>query len=160
VDRLTAEERARLGSLTTRVDCDRIRLHRASGPGAAGALRSVILWLSRHRAVALGNHVFLPDRCATDLAVLAHELTHCGQYQAWGRWRYYARGASAQLRELLYRTLRLGESPYHYHLEDGKPFAAYGMEQQGQIVEDSYRGNLAALAVSPFRPPAQDAPSA
>jgi hypothetical protein len=40
------------------------------------------------------------------------------------------------------------------------------MEQQGQIVEDSYRGDRAALAVSPFRPSAdlaltaQDAPSA
>ena len=85
MDRLTADERARLGSLTARVDCDRVRLHRVSRPGAAGALRGVILWASRHRAVALGNHVFLPDRCATDLATLAHELTHCGQYQAWGR---------------------------------------------------------------------------
>jgi hypothetical protein len=160
VDRLTADERARLGSLTARVDCDRIRLHRVARPGAAGVLRGAILWASRDRAVALGNHVFLPDRCAADLATLAHELTHCGQYQAWGPWRYYARGASAQLRELLHRTLRLGKSPYHYRLEDGKPFEAYGMEQQGQIVEDSYRGDRAALAVSPFRPPGQDAPSA
>ena len=160
MDRLTSDERARLGSLAARVDCDRVRLHRVSRPGAAGAFRGVILWASRHRAVALGNHVFLPDRCATDLATLAHELTHCGQYQSWGRWRYYTRGASAQFRELLYRTLRVGKSPYHYRLEDGKPFEAYGMEQQGQIVEDSYRGDRAALAVSPFRPPSQDAPSA
>jgi hypothetical protein len=154
VDRLTAAERARLGSLPARVDCDRVRLHRAPHPGLSGALRRAVLWVSRNRAVALGNHVFLPDRCATDLAVLAHELTHCGQYQAWGRWRYYASGASAQLRELLYRTLRVGRSPYQYQLEAGKPFEAYGMEQQGQIVEDSYRGDRAALAVSPFRPPA------
>ena len=52
----------------------------------------------------------------------------------------------------------MGKSPYHYRLEDGKPFEAYGMEQQGQIVEDSYRGDPAALAVSPFRPPGQDGP--
>ena len=153
MERLTAEERARLGTLPTRVDCDRIRLHRASRRDAAGALRRLVLWVSRGRAVALGNHVFLPDRCATDLAILAHELTHCGQYQAWGGWRYYASGASAQVRELLYRAVRLGRSPYHYRLEDGKPFEAYGMEQQGQIVEDSFRGDRAALAVSPFRPP-------
>ncbi len=153
MERLTAEERARLGTLPTRVDCDRIRLHRAARRDAVGALRRLVLWASRGRAVALGNHVFLPDRCATDLAVLAHELTHCGQYQAWGGWRYYARGASAQVRELLYRAVRLGRSPYHYRLEDGKPFEAYGMEQQGQIVEDSFRGDRAALAVSPFRPP-------
>ena len=115
--------------------------------------RALVLWLSRGRAVALGNHVFLPDRCAGDLAVLAHELTHCGQYQAWGPWRYFTRGAVAQLRELAHRTLRLGESPYVYRLEQGKPFEAYGLEQQGQIVEDSFRGDRAALAVSPFRPP-------
>ena len=103
--------------------------------------------------MTLGNHVFLPDRCANDLAILAHELTHCGQYQAWGAWRYFSRGAGAQLRDLLHRRLGVGQSPYAYRLEAGKPFEAYGIEQQGQIVEDSFRGDQAALAVSPFRPP-------
>jgi hypothetical protein len=154
MERLTAEERARLGTLPGRVDCGRVRLHRGRGEGAAAALRRAVLWASRGRAIALGNHVFLPDRCAGDLATLAHELTHCGQYQAWGGWRYFTRGAVAQLRDLLHRTLGIGRSPYAYRLEDGKPFDAYGMEQQGQIVEDSFRGNRAALAVSPYRPPA------
>ena len=153
MDRLTAEECARLGSLPSRVDCGRVRLHRASRAGSAGLARRVVLWLSRGRAVALGNHVFLPDRCASDVAVLAHEVTHCGQYQAWGAWRYFARGAGTQLRELAHRTLGLGQSPYAYRLEQGKPFDAYGMEQQGQIVEDSFRGYPEALALSPFRPP-------
>jgi hypothetical protein len=154
MERLTAEERARLGTLPSRVDCGRVRLHRGRGAAAAAALRRAVLWASRGRAIALGNHVFLPDRCAGDLATLAHELTHCGQYQAWGGWRYFTRGAAAQLRDLLHRTLGIGRSPYAYRLEDGKPFDAYGMEQQGQIVEDSFRGDRAALAVSPFRPPA------
>ena len=152
--RLTSDECARLGSLAVRVDCGRVRLHRAWEPGVAGALRRVVLWASRGRAVALGNHVFLSDRCAGDLAILAHELTHCGQYQAWGPARYFLRGAAAQLRDLLHRTLGIGDSPYRYRLEMGKPFEAYGMEQQCQIVEDSYRGDSAALAVSPYRPPA------
>ena len=100
--------------------------------------------------MALGNHVFLPDRCAADLAVLAHELTHCGQYQAWGRWRYFARGASASSASSCTAPFGVGRSPYHYRLEDGKPFEAYGMEQQGQIVEDSFRatGGAGRLAVS------------
>jgi hypothetical protein len=153
MERLTAEERARLGTLPARVDCGRVRLHRERGEGAAAALRRTVLWASRGRAIALGNHVFLPDRCAGDLATLAHELTHCGQYQAWGGWRYFTRGAAVQLLDLLHRTLGIGRSPYAYRLEDGKPFDAYGMEQQGQIVEDSFRGDRAALAVSPFRPP-------
>ena len=62
-DRLTADERRRLGSLTARVSCERVRLHRG-GSGAEGALRRAVLWASRGRAVALGNHVFLPDRFA------------------------------------------------------------------------------------------------
>lgn len=120
-----------------------------------------MLWASRGRAVTLGNHVFLPDRCATDLAVLAHELTHCGQFQRWGAPRYFARGATAQLRELLFRRFGLGRSPYTYRLEAGKSFDAYGMEQQGQIVEDSFRGDAQALALSPYRPSGdQEAPSA
>jgi Domain of unknown function (DUF4157) len=153
---LTPNEIRRLGALPAQVDCSRVRLHRAPS-----RLRSLVLWASRGRAVTLGNHVFLPDRCAADLAVLAHELTHCGQFQRWGATRYFARGATAQLRELLSRRLGLGRSPYAYRLEAGKPFDAYGIEQQGQIVEDSFRGNPQALAVSPYRPTGdQEAPSA
>jgi hypothetical protein len=100
----------------------------------------------------LGNHIFLPDRCDGDLAVLAHELTHCGQYQAWGPVRYFAHGITAQLRHLLYRKMRVGSSPYWYRCEPGKPFEAYGMEQQGQIVEDCFRGHPVARAISPFQP--------
>jgi hypothetical protein len=156
VTRLTAEEIRRLGALPAQVDCARVRLHRG-----AGRFRALVLWASGGRAVTLGNHVFLPDRCAGDLAVLAHELTHCGQYQRWGAPRYFVRGAVAQLRELLFRGFGLGRSPYAYQLEAGKPFDAYGMEQQGQIVEDSFRGDAQALAVSPYRPGSdQDTPSA
>ena len=115
-------------------------------------LRRVVLGVSRNRAVALGNHVFLPDRCRDDVAGLAHELTHCGQYQAWGAVTYYARGARAQVRELLYRTLRIGTSPYRYSVEREKPFQAYGMEQQAQIVEDCFRGDPGARSLSPFQP--------
>lgn len=152
----TPEEIRQLGALAAQIDCGRVRLHRE-----ASRLRSVVLWVSRGRAVTLGNHVFLPDPCAADLAVLAHELTHCGQFQRWGAPRYFVRGAAAQLRELLFRRFGLGRSPYAYRLEAGKPFEAYGMEQQGQIVEDSFRGNPQALAVSPYRPSGdQEAPSA
>jgi uncharacterized protein DUF4157 len=151
-DRLTSAECSRLGNLAAAVDCARVRLYRGSVSGGARLLRRLVLWGSRNRAVALGNHVFLPDRCQRDLAVLAHELTHCGQYQAWGPLRYYAKGFIAQTRDLLHRTMRIGTSPYWYRSEPGKSFEAYGMEQQGQIVEDCYRGHPAAEAISPFRP--------
>lgn len=150
-DRLTAYECAELGSLPESVDCGRVRLYRRDG-GTAGALRGLVLWASRNRAVALGNHVFLPDRSEGDLAVLAHELTHCGQYQAWGPFRYFARGIVSQLGDLLHRNFGVGSSPYRYTCEPGKPFTAYGMEQQGQIVEDCFRGVPGAQAISPFVP--------
>ena len=137
-ERLTARERSSLGNLISPVDCGRVRLYR-SGGGVGGLLRRIVLGASRNRAIALGNHVFLPDRCRHDLAVLAHELTHCGQYQAWGALTYFWRGARAQLRDLLYRTAGIGSSPYRYRMEAGKPFESYGMEQQAQIVEDCFR---------------------
>ncbi len=150
-DCLSPDEYAALGRLAELVDCRRVRLYRCSS-GPAGWLRSVVLRASRNRAVALGNHVFLPDRCARDLPVLAHELTHCAQYQAWGAGRYYARGIVAQLKHLLHRSLGVGINPYCYSSEPEKPFSAYGMEQQGQIVEDCFRGHPAAQNLSPFRP--------
>jgi hypothetical protein len=151
-DRLTLEERARLGSLAALVDCEQVRLYRAATGGVSGLFRGIVLGLSRHRAVALGNHVFLPDRCERDLPVLAHELTHCSQYQAWGPLLYFGRGFVAQVRDLLYRLGRIGTSPYRYDVEPGKPFSEYGMEQQGQIVEDCFRGHPPAQAISPFWP--------
>jgi Domain of unknown function (DUF4157) len=153
-NRVTPTERVALGNLPTIVDCQRVRLYR-SGLGLSGLVRRIVLGASRNRAIALGNHVFLPDRCCGDLAVLAHELTHCGQYQAWGAWRYFRKGLAAQLNDLLHRTLGIGPNPYHYIKERDKRFESYDMEQQGQIVEDSYRGHPVAQSISPFHPPAK-----
>ena len=151
MERLNPGEQAILSRQLRQVDCARVRLHRGR---SLRPLRRMVLWASRGRAVALGNHVFLPDHCCTDLAVLAHELTHCGQYQRWGSWRYFSRGAAAQLGDLLHRTLGIGTSPYDYRLEPGKPLEAYGMEQQAQIVEDAFRARAGACEAG------YDAPSA
>jgi uncharacterized protein DUF4157 len=121
------------------IDCLRVRLYGCGCRGVSGLLRRTVLAVSRGRAIALGNNVFLPDRHDGDLAVLAHELTHCGQYQAWGPVRYFARGALEQLRHLFYRKLGIGSNPYHYHTNPPKPFTSYGMEQQAQMVEDRFR---------------------
>lgn len=136
---LTKVERTVMEAIPLQVDLAKVRLYRSECRGVAGWLRQLVLGASRNRAVALGNHVFLPDRCQGDLALLAHELTHCGQYQAWGPAIYYARGMAAQLRDLLYRRLGIGSSPYQYQVKPDKPFRAYGMEQQAQMVEDRLR---------------------
>lgn len=143
-----------------RVDWSRVSVHDGRRAGASDLLRRMVLVCSGGRAITLGDHIFLPDGCDDDAALLAHELTHCAQYQAWGAWRYFLRGAAAQARQLLYRTLGVGTSPYAYTLETGKPLHAYGMEQQAQIIEDRIRGYdrrgcpPTALAHShPDRPP-------
>lgn len=151
-DRLTPAEQAALETLPPALDCERVRLYRPGLRGAAAFARRLVLGLSGGRAIALGNHVFLPLRAAADLAVLAHELTHCGQYQRWGWWRYYTRGALAQTRDLLHRTLGVGTSPYRYAYRPGKRFEEYGMEQQAQIVEDAFRGSLLARRIAPRDP--------
>ena len=148
---LTEAERAVVKAIPLVVDGSRVRLYRAGCGGGAGLLRWLVLGVSGGRAVALGNHVILPDRCEGDTALLAHELTHCGQYQQWGAWRYFMRGAVVQSRYLAHRLLGIGGSPYTYRPESNKPFEAYGMEQQSQIVEDSFRGDPVARTISPFR---------
>jgi hypothetical protein len=136
---LLESERRVVSAIPFEADWSRVRLYRGECGGAAGWLRRQVLRASRNRAVALGNRVFLPDRCERDLGVLAHELTHCAQYQAWGPGVYFARGLITQLRDLVHRTLRLGTSPYSYRVQPGKPFRSYGMEQQAQMVEDCFR---------------------
>ena len=158
-DRVTRRECSGLGDFARNVDSNRVRLYRRPG-GFAGLLRRIVLAASRNRAIVLGNHVFLPDRCQGDRAVLAHELTHCGQYQAWGPLKYYARGAKEQLRELLYRSTGIGSSPYSYRTEAGKPFESYGMEQQAQIIEDCCRGLTDPTLFHRPDPPRDGAPDA
>jgi hypothetical protein len=141
--RLTEDEARTLANLPLRVDLARVRFHRGRGNWATRSLRAVVLRCTGGRGIALGNHVFLPDDCCDSLPVLAHELTHCGQYQAWGAGRYYIRAIADRVRELRYRRGR-GVSPYDYSNEAVKPFEQYGMEQQGQIVEDWFRGSSRA----------------
>jgi hypothetical protein len=137
---VTETEQALAAAIPFTVDYSRVRIYEAGSSGVAATVRRLVLGVSRNRAVALGNHVFLPDPCTGDLGVLAHELTHCGQYQEWGAFRYFARGFATQLRHTLHRTLGVGSNPYDYQVEPGKPFTSYGMEQQAQIVEDRLRG--------------------
>ncbi|HWB40934.1 MAG TPA: DUF4157 domain-containing protein [Gemmatimonadales bacterium] len=145
---VSREECAAIGDLPLPMDWGRVRLYREGCGRRAGLARRLVLWLSRGRACALGNHVFLPARCEEDVALMAHEMTHCAQYQAWGPWRYFTRGAAAQIRDFAHRRFGLGRSPYAYRPTADLPFDAYGMEQQAQIVEDAHRGNPLARAIS------------
>ena len=137
----------------TGVNARSVTLSKAKGPkptpscsirrDPSDPLRRLVLLCSGGRAVALGHQVFLPDDCADDPAVLAHELHHVRQYEEWGLLRYYARGVREQVQYLLSRA-GLAASPYDWRRGGIRPFEEYGMEQQGQIVEDAARGDRVA----------------
>lgn len=139
--RLDAALLRRLAATVPGLDDTRVRVH------VAGPIHAMVMAATRGRAVALGNHVFLPPRAAGDVATLAHELTHCAQYQAWGPLRYYLTGLREQARDLAHRALGAGTSPYDWRVHPLRDFELYGMEQQGQIVEDALRGDPSAVAI-------------
>ncbi len=139
---LTDAERAALREIHGDLADVGVRVRRDAGD----ALRAIVLFLSRGRAVALGHHVFVPRGQEKDVAILAHELMHCRQYEAWGPARYFARGFVEQLRHLLSRA-GLARSPYDWRSVPRREFSAYGMEQQGQLVEDACRGDPIARAI-------------
>lgn len=139
---LTDRERAVLREIHGDVDDLGVRVRRDGGD----ALRSLVLLLSRGRAIALGRNVFVPAGQDKDVAILAHELMHCRQYEAWGPVRYYARGIVEQARHLLSR-LGLARNPYDWRGVPRRSFAEYGMEQQGQLVEDACRGDPIAREI-------------
>lgn len=141
-ERLSDAERRQLGDACRDLDLDRIRIRRAPGD----TWRALVLFLSGGRAVALGRNVFVPHDRGDDIPLLAHELTHCRQHQRWGALRYYRRGAAEQLRHLLSRIGAVPD-PYDWRSAPPMPFEEYGMEQQGQIVEDACRGDARARAI-------------
>lgn len=62
------------------------------------------------------------------LTILAHELVHILQYdQGMTLWLY------------IWRDIILRQGRYTYRLAPGKPFAAYGYEQQAAMMEDWMR---------------------
>lgn len=142
---LTPVERDLLGGFREAVTLDRVRIY-----SDRTRLGRLVCALSRGAAVALGYRVVLP--AGSRLPVLAHEMAHVAQYEAWGALRYYFTGF---LTQILHRTL-LGRNVYRWDAAEGRPFEAYGMEQQGQIVQDCYDPtsprHKAAMRVSPFRP--------
>ena len=142
---LVSSERELLHCFSTSLDLDRVRVY-----NNRSLLGRIVIRCTRGAAIALGYHVFIPHDAP--LPTMAHELAHVAQFQEWGALRYLARGAWNQL---VLRTL-LGRDVYHWEPVAGKDFASYGMEQQGQIVQDSFDvrspRRLSAQKLSPWSP--------
>jgi hypothetical protein len=143
---LISSERELLRCFNGSIDLDRVRVY-----DNRSLLGRIVTWCTRGAAIALGYHVFIPREAP--LPTMAHELAHVAQFHEWGGLRYFARGAWNQV---VLRAL-LGRDVYHWEPEPGKDFAAYGMEQQGQIVQDSFDlrspRRASARKLSPWSPP-------
>jgi RHS repeat-associated protein len=113
---LTDEEIKQLGNLCNAVDCSKV----------------VVIDTPFDRSLTLGHTIFLSSSDEGNLSVLAHEMAHVARYEQYGTLRYIKDGVIAQWH---YST---GKSdPYVYSgLLDGRSFFNYGIEQQGQMVED------------------------
>lgn len=98
--------------------------------------------------MTLGQDIYLPDKDAHDVPTLAHEITHAGQYQTWGAGKYYKEAMKDRMAEAE------GGDPYALPspLPSDKSFDSYGMEQQGQIVQNCFSGQ-GSCDVSPYHPP-------
>lgn len=142
---LVSAERELLQCFSGSIDLDRIRIY-----NRRSWLGRVVIRLTRGAAIALGYRVFIPHDIS--LPVMAHELAHVCQYQEWGALRYLAQGAWNQV---VLRTL-LRRDVYRWDFQPGKAFRDYGMEQQGQIVQDCFdlssSKRAAAQLLSPYKP--------
>jgi hypothetical protein len=142
---LVSAERELLQCFGASIDLNRVRVH-----DTRSFLTRVVTLLTRGSAIALGYHVFTAREMT--LPVMAHELAHVCQYEEWGAVRYLAQGAWNQI---MLRTL-LRRDVYRWDPEPGKAFANYGMEQQGQIVQDCFDitspRRAQAQRLSPYSP--------
>lgn len=87
------------------------------------------------RAYTLGNTINLPGKAHAYphqyVSVIIHELVHVWQYQH-GGWGYAPSAVKAQL---------FGDGyDFAKALREGKPWAKMNPEQQGQMIQDAFRG--------------------
>ena len=123
---------------------DFVRVHVSEGsqiPNVIGRIGALMRGrpAPQANAITIGNTSYFPRVLTSDLvdvAWLMHELTHQWQYQHFGM-RYLTEAIAAST----YVYCNDGETPAsalaRYHLE-GKTFADFNREQQGDIVRDYY----------------------
>jgi RHS repeat-associated protein len=144
-DSIPAAFRSKLGNLCQEVDCDKAQIH-------------FVGWMPADKAMTLGNHMFFgrrlnPNRVG-DVALLAHELTHVGDFQEQPSFLSALEVAT---------TFPLGAtpgglSPYNWKQYPLGSWQEYNLESRAQIVQDCFRLGSGSLAceISPYRPPNYD----
>jgi hypothetical protein len=106
-------------------------------------------------AITVGHDIYFADATVTNKKtgavnkqVLAHEMTHVGQFEDWGALGYVVGGGLTQF-------FNLFEDQYSVPLPMGRNWTRYGMEQQATIVEQCYAGVQVYCANSPYSFPQQ-----
>jgi hypothetical protein len=134
------------------VNCDKVQIHEGKDGWFQNLVRTVGTFISRGRTFTLGNHIYVGDQNMHNGTVrdytLAHELTHVFQLHALGAEEYWDKMLRIHSNDIF------GDSnaPYQLPSVPGGMFFHYGLEQQGQIVEDCFGPKVAWCTVSPFRP--------
>ncbi|MDQ2930849.1 MAG: DUF4157 domain-containing protein [Gemmatimonadota bacterium] len=155
---LTAEERQKLGDEcdSGHVDCDKVQVHTGNDDKSQNADRE--MWLKTCNgcsAITIGNDIYVrggnvEQSGDVNKDLLAHEVTHVGQFQRWGWIRYTAQGLATQFFDNV-----LHEDQYSVPLPMKRAWSNYGMEQQATIVEQCSAGNPVYCAKSPYTFPHQ-----
>ncbi len=151
-DTLDAGMREALGDLCDKVDCDVVDVV-TDGPMHAAVMKAAG---AATRGVTLGNTVYLrsdPDPTnREDVALVAHELAHVGQYQERGAIGYYAAALSDRHYALFTGNPYLWQTPRRMApgYAGSATWGHYSMEQQGRIVQDCYLGLATACSLSPY----------
>jgi hypothetical protein len=106
---------------------------------------SVIELINGGRAYTLGNTINLPGKAHASphqyVPVIIHELVHVWQYQH-GGWGYAPSAVKAQL---------FGDGyDFAKALRAGKPWVKMNPEQQGQMIQDAFRGAYFEMEGSRF----------
>jgi len=116
------------------IDYTRVRIH----------ARNYIFWQGANYIVTPNGQMYLgrnlrryTDFSTASLSIQAffiHEMTHVWQHQCGVNVLF--RGIGEQIRHFL------GFNQYKYRLEPGKPFTAYKLEQQGDIMRDYFLAQM------------------
>lgn len=127
---LTPEQKKKLGDLCSANNakaCDEVRVHITTG-----------------REHSFGKDISLKENYP--IWLLAHEVFHyVDQYKSMGALNYYVQFGILHAEEQLFGTDL-------YSWQPGLAFREYGLEQQGQIVQDCYHTGGTACDISPYHP--------
>lgn len=127
------------------LDWDRVRVR-------SGGYLDAAFWANGDRPFTTGYVINVPDGDTIPTSVMVHELMHTYQYEKYG-WDYIRKAIIAQNTDGYDYG---GPDGLEQAWADGKHFADFNVEQQGQIVQDYYELLENGGDTSPYAPYIQE----